>query len=379
MRFYILPFFIAFVLALAACNEETSAPVETEYKHVVKTIYTEVTDTLRDTIVIIRTDTLVIDVDHEVLEHDTLLNDPECTANEVDGTVFVSCGNKEFLINKGNCGSASFDPAKNFCYNGTVMDFCDGYAYNPEKFFCNSDTLVAQCGGKTYNPSKQYCQNGMIPMDTGFFLDERDNQKYKYVVIGSQTWMAQNLNYAYLQPTSTLDSSSFCFNNEPDSCAKYGRLYLWSAAIDSAGIFSDINYGNGYTVNCQLRSSTPLGICPDGWHLPSVAEWKILITTVGGLSVSGINLKTSEGWNFYADSTLGIDSYNFSVMPAGLFEFARNDFIPYIKLDEEGGFWTSICSDDIKASYVFFRNDYDHANISVYYKGSGRSIRCIKD
>ncbi len=50
--------------------------------------------------------------------------------------------------------------------------------------------------------------------------------------------MAENLNYAYLQPTSTKDSSSECYNNSPDSCAKYGRLYLWSAAMDSAAIFS---------------------------------------------------------------------------------------------------------------------------------------------
>lgn len=50
----------------------------------------------------------------------------------------------------------------------------------------------------------------------------------------SQVWMAENLNYAYLQPTDSLDSSSFCYNDSLEYCEKYGRLYTWAAAVDSA-------------------------------------------------------------------------------------------------------------------------------------------------
>ena len=55
-------------------------------------------------------------------------------------------------------------------------------------------------------------------------MDARDGQIYKTVKIGNQVWMAQNLNYAYLQPTSELDSSSFCYEDSPENCKKYGRL-----------------------------------------------------------------------------------------------------------------------------------------------------------
>ena len=74
----------------------------------------------------------------------------------------------------------------------------------------------------------------------GTLVDERDGQIYKTVKIGNQIWMAENLNYAYLQPTERLDSSSWCYDNEPANCDKFGRLYLWSAAIDSAALFSEM-------------------------------------------------------------------------------------------------------------------------------------------
>ena len=82
----------------------------------------------------------------------------------------------------------------------------------------------------------------------GELVDERDGQVYKTVKIGDQWWMAQNLSYAYLQPTDELDSSSFCYNNSAEYCAKYGRLYLWSAAMDSVGTWSLDGKGCGYGV-----------------------------------------------------------------------------------------------------------------------------------
>ena len=109
--------------------------------------------------------------------------------------------------------------------------------------------------------------------DENTLTDLRDGQVYKTVKIGNQTWMAENLNYRYLGHTTRLDSSSFCYDDDPAYCDTYGRLYLWSAAMDSTGIIrGNTANGCGYNSECA-PSGTVRGVCPKGWHLPSRAEW----------------------------------------------------------------------------------------------------------
>lgn len=73
----------------------------------------------------------------------------------------------------------------------------------------------------------------------GEIVDSRDGQVYKTVAIDTQTWMAENLNYAYKGVKFNYegyisDSTSWCYDNKVTNCDKYGRLYTWSAVMDSA-------------------------------------------------------------------------------------------------------------------------------------------------
>jgi uncharacterized protein (TIGR02145 family) len=132
------------------------------------------------------------------------------------------------------------------------------------------------------------------------FCDERDGQKYVYVTIGNQVWMAENLNY-----DTANGMGSWCYENSPDSCAKYGRLYDWNTAM-------------GGMTSTSANPSNVQGACPAGWHLPSEVEWDVLITEIGG-DMEGYTLMTMSGWykDDYDYDGYGTDEYGFSALPGG--------------------------------------------------------------
>ncbi len=214
----------------------------------------------------------------------------------------------------------------------------------------------------------------------GTLTDDRDGQTYKTVKIGEQWWMAENLNYRYIQQTyngGVKDSSSYCYNDDPANCAKYGRLYLWSAAMDSAGIIpGNTANGCGYGEICNLGNVKVRGVCPEGWHLPDSTEWDALRTAVGGWATAGKMLKSTEGWNDYdGTSGNGSDSYFFSALPAGgrygkgVSDFeGRTAFI-----------WSSTERNSHDAYLMNLYYDYDNAHLGYYIKYLGFSVRCLRD
>ncbi len=207
---------------------------------------------------------------------------------------------------------------------------------------------------------------------SGTMNDERDGQTYKTVSIGEQTWMAENLNYRYLGPTADEDSSSFCYDGVPANCAKYGRLYLWSAAMDSAGIIKgNTANGCGYGSECAL-SGIIRGVCPQGWHLPSYIEWDELFTAVGGSDVADTKLKSVSGWK---DDGNGDDVYSFSALSVGL------RYINGIFTNEgyHAHFWSSTELLSDYAYDMFLASRLDNASLLNYKKVAGLSVRCLKD
>ena len=212
----------------------------------------------------------------------------------------------------------------------------------------------------------------------GILKDSRDGQEYKTVKIGDQVWMAQNLNYAYTDVPFdnrgyTSDSTSWCLDNDPANCAKYGRFYTWTAAMDSVGEWSTNGKGCGYGKTCSVASagSTTLvrGICPEGWHLPREAECKVLFTaTVEGSSMAG--LKSATGWS---SSGNGTDTFGFSALPAGWSYHGG-----YSREGDNAYFWSSTEYKSNNAYGMGLSYDIYYVNVELS-KDYGFSVRCVKD
>ena len=207
----------------------------------------------------------------------------------------------------------------------------------------------------------------------GTMTDERDGQTYKTVKIGTQTWMAENLNYAYTDvPYNysgyTSDSTSWCYSNAAANCTKYGRLYTWAAAMDSVGTWSANGKGCGYNKTCSPTYPVR-GVCPEGWHLPTRTEWYTLFTAVGGSSTAGKMLKSTSGWN---SSGNGTDAYSFAALPVGYYNDGN-----YYNEGYHAYFWSSTEYNRNFAYNMGSYYNYDATDFNYVYLGF--SVRCVKD
>jgi len=206
-------------------------------------------------------------------------------------------------------------------------DFLDGTNYKVSE--------KEDCNGAAYNPKIQFCSAGTIK-DKGEFEDKRDGKKYKTVVIGNKTWMAENLNYEI--------TDSRCYDNNSANCEKCGRLYNWFTATE---------------------------ICPEGWRLPDNEDWKALQGAAGGGGkLSAKNSQKSCSWTGYSCT----DDYGFSALACGSALYF-GDMYSFKSIGSAGYFWSSTESD--------FGEDaaYDYMVGSLNFDGDKYeliSVRCIK-
>ena len=175
----------------------------------------------------------------------------------------------------------------------------------------------------------------------GILIDSRDSKEYKTVVIGSQTWMADNL--AYSKDLLTTNSGSYC--NDFLTCGMFGILYNWVKAMT---------------------------VCPNSWHLPTDAEWTILINYAGGESNAGKRLKVGRESGYRGDGT---DDYGFSALLGG---GASGD--NFSGLGDGGYWWTA---SDYNSSLAYFRGilyEDDKVFRGIMDKSNNfYSVRCVKD
>ena len=215
-----------------------------------------------------------------------------------------------------------------------------------------------------FNPDIEY----------GSMTDSRDGQVYRTVKIGNQVWMAENLNFDPGQGGSG-DAKydwSWCYEDDPKKCAVAGRLYTWAAAIDSVTLATNTDNPQdcGYGKTCSLPDIVH-GICPSGWHLPTVDEMLTLVDDVGGLDNVDEILKSQMGWY---DGGNGTDGVGFSVLPVG---GRDGEGSQYVGDGKSATFWTATEVYSYGANSVSLF--YDIYIMYFFDKDLGYSVRCLKD
>ncbi len=286
-----------------------------------------------------------------VLEYDTYGKTCLTDGTIVSGEVITS--------NKYVCDASSFRVANE--WELSLNKGCTSYTEN--------EIIIKQISD--IQDSIYTCKSGLWAGSLGndivyeILTDKRDKKTYKTVVIGTQTWMAENLNYE--------TANSWCYNNKLDSCAKYGRHYTWAAAMDSAGTFTTNGKNCGYGRTCSPTYPVR-GICPEGWHLPTEAEFEKLFSAVGGKNTAGKMLKSQTGWKAYS-GIVNEDAYGFAALPAG----GRDDLGYFYLAGNYANFWSSTEGDGDYAYYMYLNYNDVSGHLNSLSKKYGFSVRCVKD
>lgn len=199
-------------------------------------------------------------------------------------------------------------------------------------------------------------------------VDTRDGKKYTTVLIGSQCWMKQNLNYgATVQSDST---SSFHSDMHDD-----GNAEKYAPGGDSTLI---PQYGALYEWNELMDYDTPpggRGLCPLGWHVPTNQEFSDMIAAAGGNITNGTggNALKQLGEGFGAGA--GTDASGFSAKAAG----DRDSYGIFYGVGLRFIYWTSTQVSIGAAHHYTLWAENDTIEHLITQKLTGLACRCVKD
>ena len=201
---------------------------------------------------------------------------------------------------------------------------------------------------------------------SGTFTDERDGHQYKWVKIGEQIWMAENLAYIPFQP-----------------CASDEQCGVWVYNYEGEG-----SYGSMLsTYGCLYDWDTAMEVCPDGWHIPSDEEWmelerflgmpedELYIENIGRGVEANVAGKLGAGsslWNEPNENST--NETDFSLKPGGM----RTSDGYFHGIGDRAVFWTSSQHPSV-SDWVMYRSIH-FGVVRYYFDGKqGLSIRCTKD
>ncbi len=197
------------------------------------------------------------------------------------------------------------------------------------------------------------------------FVEDIDGNIYHAVQIGNQIWMVENLKTTHYRngdpilnvtdntEWSNLTTGAYCwYGNIIAYREPYGALYNWHTVNDSRNI------------------------CPEGWHVPSDAEWTTLTNFLGGESVAGRAMKETGTAHWQSPNTGATNSSGFTALPGGYRDYS---FGTFSYMTYSGGWWSSTAFD---ASDAWYRGlFYPTANASRDFNSmrTGFSVRCVRD
>ena len=174
--------------------------------------------------------------------------------------------------------------------------------------------------------------------ETNTMKDTRDGQRYEIAKIGNQWWMAENLNF-------DAGDGSWCYDDDPELCGKYGRLYDWETAKSA---------------------------CPSGWHLPSDREWQELEEVLGIPD----QLLDQMGWRNFITDLLYVEDHGMKIVMSG---YRPHGDGAYDDGNDDAYFWTSTEKDSSDAWKRFLDDQRKQVGRGYDDKREGFSVRCVKN
>ena len=197
-------------------------------------------------------------------------------------------------------------------------------------------------------------------------VTDKDGNNYKTVKIGTQKWMAENLDVNQFRNGDLIPQAmsveegvkagdegkpAWCYyDNDPANGKIYGKLYNWFAVNDSRGL------------------------APNGWHIPSYSEWADLTNYLGGVNEAGNKMKYTEGWESNGNGT---NESGFAGLPSG----SRYNDGMFLLIGSTGEWWSTLTlkSSTIFAWYSSLKDDDGNITMYVENKVTGHSVRCVRD
>jgi uncharacterized protein (TIGR02145 family) len=199
-------------------------------------------------------------------------------------------------------------------------------------------------------------------------LTDFDGNTYQTVTIGTQVWMAENLNTTkyrdgtpiqHVMNNDTwigLTTGAFCWwNNDPATYEDtYGALYNWYAVVDSRNL------------------------CPAGWHIPTVGEWLTLANYLGGQGAAGGKMKETGFEHWDSPNNGATNESGFTALSSGYRLGSTGGY--FNTFGEVAYWWSSSEYSTTDAWFLYIRNDWANLYTGNFLgKICGFSVRCVKD
>ena len=320
----------------------------------------------------------------------------DTTINDIDGdgdNDIISVGNNiSIWLNQNNTGvfevgenieqaalecclldadsDGDFELITSHIVNGNLLWLNDGSGSftSVGAIFGNARVLSIECGDLdgdndydvVFGQLEGTGGNSIYFNETTQTVTDYDGNIYKTIKISNQIWMTENLRSTHYSDGTPIQN--FVYNNDTTNVRTYGRLYRWAAAMRNAS-------------SSNLNPSQVQGASPEGWHIPSDAEWQELINYLGGESVAGGKLKETGFLHWNSANTGATNESGFNALPTGWFDFTGN----FMGIGDGCFFRTATAPN----SYAAYCRELRNSNASItkvnLHPNDATPIRCVKN